>query len=111
MPNKDPESRLDRIARDLSRTLLHGSRPADLDGNVRPATVLTGQQVRVDLPTGDLNFDFRTDVSTARVVVDHALAAQTEQFMKDAVGMNRAKYLGLTVDSDIPVWIFQQRQF
>jgi hypothetical protein len=109
--NKDPESRLDRVARDLSRTLLHGARPADAGKNVRPATVLTGQQIRVDLPPGDLNFAFTTGGSNSPLTVDHAQAAATDQFMTDALGNDSAKYLSLSVDPDIPTWVFMQRQF
>jgi hypothetical protein len=43
--------------------------------------------------------------------VDHAQAADTDQFMQDALGRDSAKYLSLNVDGEIPTWVFQQRQF
>jgi hypothetical protein len=112
MPDsKTPETRLDRVARDLSRTLLHGARPTDTAGNVRPSTIVTGQQMQIDLPAGDMNFMFSAGGSSSPVTVDHAQAATTDQFMTDAVGASAATYMTLNVDRDIPTWVFQQRQF
>src|SRR5271166_2615281 len=96
--NETPESPLDRIARDLSRTLLHGARPKDNNGRVLPATVHTAQQLPVNLPAGDLTFVFSAGASAQQVVVQHSDAANADQFMTDAVGAAKNKYLSLDVD-------------
>lgn len=111
MPNKEAQTRLDRVARDVSRMLLHGARPTDTQGNVRPSTVLTGQQLRVDVPSGDVRFEFSLGGSPTRVTVDHAQATATEQFMSEAITTDRDRYLSLALDNQIPTWVFQQRQF
>jgi hypothetical protein len=110
--NDDPESRLDRVARDVSRTLLHGSRPTDNAGHNGPATMATGQQIRVDVPTaGDMTFEFSAGASDLQVVVPRDQAVRTDAFMSDAVVANPGTYLTLNVDREIPTWVFQQRQF
>ena len=107
-----PESPLDRVARDLSRTLWHGSRPTDNDGNVKPSTIATGQQIRVDVPASDdLNFVFTAGGSTLQVTTPNAQATATDGFMNEALGTKAKAYLSLDVDKDIPTWVFQQRQF
>ena len=108
----DPKSRLDRIARDLSRTWLHGSRVTDSTGHVRPATVATAQQIQVDLPdSGPMNFEFTSSASTARVIVTRPQAINSQTFMTKAVGDDKAKYLTLNADDTIPTWVFSQRSY
>jgi hypothetical protein len=110
----DPKTRLDRIGRDLSRTLLHGSRDKD---NHKPWTVATGQQIRVDLPaSGDMRFQFTAPAQgggSASIVVpiSHDDAAQSQADMDGALGANRSKYLDLKAAEDIPTWIFSQRSY
>lgn len=108
----EPEMRLDRIARDLSRTWLHGSRVTDNAGFVRPATIATGQQITVDLPAGGpMNFEFSTGTATVNVLISQADAAASKSQMTDSLGKDRAKYLTLSADLSIPTWIAGQRAF
>lgn len=110
MPTNDTStSPLDRMGRDLGRTTLHAGRPADNNGVVRPAAVQTGQQIPVDLPAGDLIFAFSVNGVDSTFTVDHATADETDKFMADAI--NKSDYLSLEVDSTIPTWVFQQRQY
>jgi hypothetical protein len=108
-----PETRLDRIARDLSRTLLHGSRVTDNAGHIRPATIATAQQIRVDLPaSGPMNFEFSVGGGAPTpVLISRADAIESQTFMTDALGTDRAKYLTLATDSSLPTWVFGQRSF
>lgn len=108
----EAETRLDRIARDASRTWLHGSRVTDLVLAVRPATVATGQQIPVELPEGDpMKFTFAVGGATTTVLVSQADASKSEKQMADAVGANATKYLTLSADSSIPTWVAAQRTF
>jgi hypothetical protein len=110
MPTNDtPASPLDRMGRDLARTLLHGGRPADTNNVVRPAMVQTGQQIPADLPAGDITFAFALNGTDTPLTVDHATADKTDQFMQDAIAKD--DYLSLDVDPGIPIWVFQQRQY
>jgi len=110
--NTDPKSRLDRIARDLSRTWLHGSRPLSVAPS-KPAAVLAGQQLPVDLPaTRDMQFQFQapgTPVET--VVVSNSGALNSQTYMTQVLGPSKATYLSLAPDSGVPTWVFAQRQF
>lgn len=110
-----PKTRLDRIGRDLSRTLLHGSRD---EANHKPWTIATGQQIRVDLPAnGDsMKFQFTAPGQGGRsaslvVPINHDDAAQSQDDMTGALGANRTKYLDLKAADDIPTWIFSQRSY
>jgi hypothetical protein len=108
----EPKTRLDRIARDSSRTWLHGSRVTDLALSVRPATIATGQQIPVDLPaSGPMNFVFTAGAATANVLINRADAIDSKSQMTDALGVNAARYLTLSADPSIPTWIAGQRAF
>ena len=106
-----PESRIDRISRDLNRTFLHGAR-ARTNGNLyKPAAIVTGQQFRVDVPSdGPMNFEFQLGGNTRTVTVQHADAAQSEKIMNGALAKPE-KYLTLAVDTNVPTWVFHQREF
>src|SRR5436309_2491058 len=106
----NPESRLDRIARDLSRSLLHGARVPDTSGRIRPSTVVTGQEIAVNLPGdgSDMPFSF-AGKGAANVTIPFAQAAAADKYMADAV--TNPRYLTLQADSTIPTWSVQQRQF
>jgi hypothetical protein len=107
-----PESRLDSVARNLSRTLLHGARAQDTAGKISPATIATGQQIPVDLPdAGSVDFNFSADGSSIPVSVTHDQALDTRNFLTAALGPDRGKYLTLSVDPNIPTWVFHQRRF
>jgi hypothetical protein len=107
-----PETRLDRIARDLSRTLLHGSRVTDNSGHIRPATIATAQQIRVDLPaSGPMNFEFLAGGAATPVLISRPDAINSQSFMTDALGKDRAKYLTLAADDTLPTWVFGQRSY
>lgn len=107
-----PETRLDQIARDLSRTLLHGSRVTDNSGHVRPATIATAQQIRVDLPpSGPMSFEFSVGGATTPVLISRPDAINSQTFMTDALGKDRAKYLTLAADDTLPTWVFSQRSY
>jgi hypothetical protein len=112
MRNDKPDTRLDRIARDLSRTWLHGSR-STASGPNRPATVMTGQQIPVDIPViGNLSFEFDAPgTAAATVVVSNADARNSLAFMTSAIGPNKSVYLTLAADINVPTWTFAQRQF
>lgn len=108
----EPKSRLDRIARDLSRTWLHGSRVSDNAGHTRPATVATAQQIQVDLPaSGPMNFEFTSSASTARVLISQPDASKSQDLMQKAIGTDKARYLTLSADDTIPTWVFSQRSY
>jgi hypothetical protein len=107
-----PQTRLDRIGRDLSRTLLHGSRVTDNSGHVRPATVATAQQIRVDPPpSGPMSFEFSVGGATTPVLISRPDAINSQAFMTDALGKDRAKYLTLAADDRLPTWVFGQRSY
>ncbi|MBK6594276.1 MAG: hypothetical protein IPG23_17150 [Burkholderiales bacterium] len=107
-----PKTRLDRIGRDLSRTLLHGSRVTDNFGHVRPATIATAQQIRVDLPpSGPMSFEFSVGGATTPVLISRPDAINSQAFMTDAFGKDRAKYLTLAADDTLPTWVFGQRSY
>lgn len=114
MAETPPKNRLDRIGRDLSRTLLHGSRPKQPN---LPLTITTGQQVRADLPaTGDMLFKFNVpqnggNPATISVRVPHDQADARQDEMKKALydQNGRAKYLKLDIAENIPTWVFSQR--
>jgi len=108
----NPKTRLDRIARDISRTLLHGSRVTDNSGHIRPATIATAQQVRVDLPaSGPMSFEFSVGGATTPVLISRQDAINSQTFMTDALGKDRAKYLTLAADGTLPTWVFGQRSY
>jgi hypothetical protein len=108
----DSKSRLDRIGRDLSRTLLHGSRVAN-NGQSVPLTVATGQQIQVDLPDqGGMRFQFTAGVSNTTVPIDRTQASNSQDYMTDALSVaGRLKYMTLNVANDVPTWTFGQRSF
>jgi hypothetical protein len=106
-----PSSRLDRVARDVNRTFLHGMRVKTSTGAVKPAMVVTGQQIPVELPpSGGLTFTFDAGTTSRDVVVDRADAAASEEAMRDALAKPDT-YLRLAVDREIPTWVFHQREF
>jgi hypothetical protein len=108
----EPKTRLDRIARDLSRTWLHGSRVSDSAGHTRPATVATAQQIQVDLPaSGPMNFEFTSSASTARVLISQQDASKSQDLMQKAIGTDKARYLTLSTDDTIPTWVFSQHSY
>ncbi|MGJ4911286.1 hypothetical protein [Bradyrhizobium sp. HKCCYLS2033] len=108
----EPKTRLDRIARDLSRTWLHGSRVTDNAGHTRPATVAAAQQIQVDLPaSGPMNFEFTSSASTARVLISQSDASKSQDLMQKAIGTDKARYLTLSADDAIPTWVFSQRSY
>lgn len=107
-----PKTRLDRIARDLSRTLLHGSRVTDNSGHIQPATIATAQQIRVDLPaSGPMSFEFSVGGATTPVLISRSDAINSQTFMTEALGKDRAKYLTLAADDTLPTWVFVQRSY
>lgn len=110
-----PKTRLDRIGRDLSRTLLHGSRVEDNQARIRPLTMATGQQIRVDLPSSDLTFQFTAPtqdghVRSLDVPVSRDQASRSQDEMNN-VFANSATYLALKAAQSIPTWIFSQRSY
>jgi hypothetical protein len=109
----EPESRLDRVARDLSRTLLHGARVKDTAGQTKPASIATGQQIRVDLPDqGPMNFRFTVGGVGRPVAISHDDAVHSKSVMSAVTDdQTKAKYLTLNADGEIPTWVFQQREF
>src|ERR1043166_4917307 len=108
----EPKTRLDRIARDLSRTWLHGSRVSDRAGHTRPATVATAQQIQVDLPaSGPMNFEFTSSASTARVLISQQDASKSQDLMQKAIGTDKARSLTLSTDDTIPTWVFSQHSY
>ena len=107
----NPESRLDRVSRDLNRTFLHGSRVKCNDGIIRPSHIATGQQIRADVPANNnMVFQFAAGESSRPVVVPQADAKQSERVMRAAL-QKPEKYFKLNADNDIPTWIFHQREF
>ena len=110
MPTNDPStSPLERMGSDLGRTFFHGARPEDVNKVARPAMVQTGQQIPVDLPPGNLTLAFTLNDKDSLIIVDNGQVNKTDQFMADAI--KNAAYLSLAVDSGIPTWVFQQRQY
>lgn len=105
-----PKTKLERIGRDLNRTLLHGSRPEIAEG-ARPAAVVSGQQIAVDVPaTGGLRFDFEHGGQTQQVPVTRANVVESERVMRAVIDAP-ARYLKLAPDPLIPTWVFHQREF
>ncbi len=115
MSKPDPESRLDRIARDLSRTWLHGSRlrnDAAGAATSQPAARACGQQIAVEVPlVGDMRFEFTVQGVTATVPVSHDDASDSQKYMTRAVHDDSRRYLSLAIDSEIPTWVFAHKQF
>jgi len=115
MSKPDPESRLDRIARDLSRTWLHGSRLRnEIAGAVtsQPAARACGQQIAVEVPlVGAMRFEFSVQGATATVPVSSDDASDSQKYMTRAVHDDSPRYLSLAVDSQIPTWVFAHKQF
>jgi hypothetical protein len=109
--DSQPESSLDRLARDLNRTFLHGARPQANDGSFKPAAVVTGQQIPVDVPpSGGMTFKFAIGAASGMVPVDHATANSSDAMMRAALA-KPDKYFKLDVDKDVPTWVFHQREF
>ena len=99
----DPTSVLDRVARDLSRTYLHGSRTSG-----SALMVATGQQIEVAVPANgdDMPFQFVVGDPTHpfTVTVGNVDAVQADLYMAQALDLH-APYLQLQVDDTLPIWI------
>ncbi len=108
--NGNEKSRLDRVARDLNRTLLHGSRPVT-GGIGSPSARVAGQQVRADPPTDDkagmkFNFTRGTEQKTVLVLPDDVKKTNAALLTVRATD----DYFKLAIDKSIPHWILHQRE-
>jgi len=104
------KSRLDRVARDLNRTLLHGARSMTAKASL-PSSLAAGQQIRADVPAaGGMRFNFTLGAQQQPVVVLAADTLKTHDAMVK-VRDNGPQYFTLDVDKTIPTWIFHQREF
>jgi hypothetical protein len=109
----DGSSGLTNLANHLNRLLLHGSRVDMGQPEFRPATVATGQQIKVNLPAPEgIRFAFNVP-STPQVTVplDMDAAPKWLKAMQNAVGPDAALYFNLSPDESIPTWAFHQKEF
>jgi hypothetical protein len=118
--DQSSDSSLTDLARHLNRLLLHGSRVDTGDTSFRPATVATGQQIKVDLPTqGGMRFAFNVPTlppppnpsPLVTVPLDMVAAPKWLDAMQKAVGPDAALYFNLSPDKSIPTWAFHQKEF
>lgn len=77
----------------------------------KPAAIVTGQQIRVDVPEqGTMNFVFELTGQTLPVPVSNEWATRYKHVMTSVLAQ-REKYLSLRVDERVPTWVFHQREF
>jgi len=110
-PNGQPTSRLDRLSRDLNRTLLHGSRAQTTSGALRPATIVSGQQIPVEQPAAKgLAFSFEQGGASQTVLVPQDGVDQSAAAMNGVLAQPQI-YFALAADTQIPTWVVHLRQF